>query len=350
LKICIDILTPKQVLFFKSLVEELKKNGYDVTCTSRFYRELNLIEDKIGLDTIKVGTYGGSSLYGKLIASSKRILQLSKLMNDLKPHMAISFCSPEYARAAYGLGIKHLSISDSPHAKSVCKLTLPLSQSLLTPWIIPSSAWIGYGISKNNIIKYKALDPASWLKRIDKFEPLKFNGDRSKKTIIIRLEESSASYLLDSNKSWTFKIIDVLLKNFDECNLVVLGRYENQIKTLRKKYDRKIKIPKKFILGYNLLKNSDLLVGMGGTMNAEAALMGVPTISAFQGENTYVENYLIRNKLLVKPRNLENLIFKAKKLVYDKNEKRFLEQKAKKLLQEMEDPIAKIVSVIAKFK
>ncbi|MGQ9469506.1 MAG: DUF354 domain-containing protein [Nitrososphaerales archaeon] len=347
MRIWIDVLTPKQALFFKPLVEELKRENHEVLSTSRLYREVNQLAEKIGLESIIVGKHGGGSLYGKLISSSERTNRLAGLIDEWKPKCAISFSSPECARVAYGLNIKHVCINDSPHAQSVAKLTIPLSYILLTPWIIPYSAWTRYGILRDKIVKYKALDPAAWLKRIKPhdLESLDLPIDRAKKTIVIRLEESFASYLLGLNNEWSDDLLKGILNRFQDVNIVVLCRYEQQLSEILKNYGDKFIIPKEVVIGYNLLKNTDLFIGMGGTMTAESALMGVPTISAYQGKDTYVEDYLIRKKLIVKPRTIKGILENAEKLM-DERKKAFIKRRAEDLLKKMEDPIEKIILIL----
>ncbi len=46
--------------------------------------------------------------------------------------------------------------------------------------------------------------------------------------------------------------------------------------------------------GKYLLNNTDMFIGSGGTMTAESALMGVPTIS-YNAVPNIVENFLVKN-------------------------------------------------------
>ena len=110
--------------------------------------------------------------------------------------MAVTFSSPEGSRVAFGLGIRHIGFNDSPHSDAVAKLTLPLTSKLYCPWVIPYSAWSGYGIAKKNIVHYKALDPSAWLKHHEDYIR-EVKQDKKNMTILLRLEESKASYIAD---------------------------------------------------------------------------------------------------------------------------------------------------------
>jgi predicted glycosyltransferase len=55
--------------------------------------------------------------------------------------------------------------------------------------------------------------------------------------------------------------------------------------------------------GPSLLALADLVVGAGGTMNRESALLGTPTYTVFAGELAAVDTELIRRGLLYDLRN-----------------------------------------------
>jgi Uncharacterized protein conserved in archaea len=54
--------------------------------------------------------------------------------------------------------------------------------------------------------------------------------------------------------------------------------------------------------GKYLLNNTDIFIGSGGTMTAESALMGVPTIS-YNAVPNIVENFLVKKHLVKRETN-----------------------------------------------
>ena len=89
---------------------------------------------------------------------------------------------------------------------------------------------------------------------------------------MIRVEEEEASYT--SNSSKIIPIIQKIAKDYENENIIVLGRYTKQIKNLQKVIGNKVKIIKMSFDGKYLLNNTDIFIGSGGTMTAESALMG----------------------------------------------------------------------------
>jgi|YelNatPaOPRAMG01_1025707.scaffolds.fasta_scaffold05774_13 predicted glycosyltransferase len=341
MKVWIDILTPKQALFFMNLSLKLKEKGHQVIQTTRRYREVNQLIKAKGLKAKVVGKHGGKDLYKKLISSVERIINLAALIKKISPDIAISFSSVEASRVAFGLNIPHYCVSDSPHAEAVSKLTIPLSKKLFTPFVVPKNAWVKYGISKENIIYYNALDPIAWLKnfKINKNVLSMLNLNEDKPIIAVRPEESFAAYLLNKKESAIIKVIHLLIEKTD-AQIVVLPRYQEQIFFLKKEFKNveNVKIAEKIIDGASLLGLSSVFIGAGGTMTAEAALIGTPTISCFPSKPTYVEKFLIKKGLVKRSLNPKNIVKLALKYIEDKNVRREISQKAKALTLKMEDP------------
>ena len=340
MKIWIDILTPKQLLFSEPIVEKLGKK-HDLLCTSRDYEEVSKLAKIRDFNLIFVGKHGGGDKKTKLKASIDRMEKLSTKIRIFSPDIVISFCSPEAARIAFGLGIKHVAFCDSPHAEAVMRLTLPLIQKLLIPFTIPKKKFSKYGIDEKNIIQYKAIDAFVTIQRkIDQKAKLPFKNN-NRKNILIRVEEEEASYTSKSGK--IIPIIKKIEREYENDNIVVLGRYTKQIKNLQKTIGKKVKIVKMTYDGKHLLKNTDIFIGSGGTMTAESALMGIPTIS-YNAVPNIIENFLVKKYLIrreTNPNKISNYIKKIFESTNNQNQKR-----AEKIRKQMENPIEKLIMII----
>ena len=340
MKIWIDILTPKQLLFSESIVEKLGEK-HDLLCTSRNYDEVSKLAKIRDFDLIFVGKHGGGDKKTKLKASIDRIEKLSKKIKIFSPDIVISFCSPEAARISFGLGIKHIVFCDSPHADAVMRLTLPLIQKLLIPQVIPKNEFSKYGINEKNIIQYKAIDAVVTIQRkINEKTVLPFEKN-NRKNILIRMEEEEASYTSKSSK--IIPIIKKILNEYGDENIVILGRYTKQIKNLQKLTDKKIKIVKMSFDGKHLLNNTDIFIGSGGTMTAESALMGIPTIS-YNAVPNIIENFLFKKKLIKRETNPNRISNHIKKIFKSSNKES--QKRARRIVKQMEDPVQKLIKII----
>lgn len=342
MKIWFDVLTPKQVMFFGPAISLLREKGHEVLCTSRQYREVVELARLKGFDMEIVGRHGGANRYEKLVASSERTLELAKVVGKFCPDAAVTFASPEGARVAYGLGVRHVGFNDSPHSEPVAKLTVPLTSRLLCPWVIPYSVWTRYGIARKNITRYRALDPAAWLKRMP---PGRVAPDE--KTVLVRLEESKASYIADKGLG-SLSLVDAAVSEFSKlADVLVLCRYQDQIEQAKKRYEGKAKVAEEVFDGATLLQGASLFVGAGGTMSAESALLGVPTIS-ITPVRFYVEDYLVRTGLVTRARDPKMLVSTGKKMLSDEKFALNLRKKASRTLASMDDPTEMMISAITK--
>ena len=340
MKIWIDILTPKQLLFSEPIIEKLRKK-HDLLCTSRDYDEVSKLAKVRNFDLIFVGKHGGNDKKTKLMASIDRMEKMSRKIEAFSPDLAISYCSPEAARISFGLGIKHIAFCDSPHANAVMRLTLPLIQKLLIPYVIPKNEFSRYGIDKKNIISYKAIDAVVTIKRkINQNESLPFKNNK-RKNILIRIEEEEASYTSKSSK--IIPIIKKIVNQYNNENIVILGRYTKQIHNLQKIVGKKAKIVKMSFDGKHLLNNTDIFIGSGGTMTAESALMGIPTIS-YNAVPNIVEKFLVKKHLVKRETNADRISDYIRETFESTN--KINQNRAKKIVRQMEDPIQKLMKII----
>jgi hypothetical protein len=339
LKIWFDILTPKQYLFFEYFIQKLRKQ-HKILCTSRKYEQVNGIKKFGSINPIIIGKHGGKDDINKLLASLDRSKLLARKIEKARPELLVSFCSPEASRVAFGLGIPHIAFSDSPHAKAVMRLSLPYTAKLLTPWIIPKSDFKGFGIDYKNIIRYKAIDAGIIIKNYQKNKQKKLNR---RKIILIRPEESEAAYI--TKKSKTVKIIKKIVEKFPHEQKIVLSRYKEQTNELNKMFGKSICVLSKPVNGKELLNGVDCFVGSGGTMTAEAGLLGIPTISLNVVPNR-IEDFLVKNKIIIRSENPDMVSKEVFQSLNNINIIKKRKQNTKKLIASFEDPYQVLLRTI----
>jgi predicted glycosyltransferase len=94
----------------------------------------------------------------------------------------------------------------------------------------------------------------------------------------------------------------------DGVQTVVLPRTTDQADELRRLGYPSITVPDEAVDAQSLVFYSDLVVGAGGTVNREAAALGIPVYTTFSGRLGGVDEWLVRNgrlRLLTEPRDLE---------------------------------------------
>ena len=108
----------------------------------------------------------------------------------------------------------------------------------------------------------------------------------------------------------------------DGVRMILLPRNRNQEVSIRNKWPEliskgKIIIPDHVVDGLNLIWYSDFVISGGGTMNREAAALGVPVYSIFRGTIGAVDKYLAKNGkliLLESPEDIEEKVSLVKRV------------------------------------
>ena len=322
------------------MIKRIKKN-HTVLCTSRDYQQVTQLAKIRGLKLKIIGKHGGTKRHDKLNASLHRSKSLSLRIKQFSPDITVSFCSPEAARVSYGLGISHICFSDSPHATAVMRLVVPLVQKLLIPWIIPKKEFTKFGIDSKDIVSYRAIDAAIIAKRNISKNNKTRNKKNVRKIILVRVEEEYASY--STKRRPAIPIIKEILKNFSNEEIVVMGRYSSQVKHLEQVFGKKIRVLNKVVDSKNLLENTDVFIGSGGTMTAESALLGIPTIS-YNAVPNIIEAYLVKKKLVIRKTNPKQIANSIEKILRSSNSG--IKKRSKKMINSMEDPYLTLVKTM----
>jgi len=318
--ILFDLDMPKWVLFFYPIMKRLDELGQKYIVVSRGgagYSELNEVLELYKIPYISIGEYGGASLEGKLRASIERQTKLIDIIKKHNVEVVVSGSVVDINRVAFGLGISVYNFYDIPlsdyktnfkKALPQARLTIPLSTKIFKPFVVPDEVILRFGLEKEQIIEYSFIDPMIWLKDF-KFDKKyiknfykKYNIDRNKFTIVIREEEYKASYV-DKKYPFLYETLLIIYKKYN-ANIVIIPRYESEY--LKKEFPFAYVIEEKMILQH-LLKDVDLFIGGGGTINTEACFLGTSTISTRSFISHY-DKWQIDNNLMVWTNNKKDLL------------------------------------------
>ena len=159
--------------------------------------------------------------------------------------------------------------------------------------------------------------------------------------ILVRVEEEYASY--STKKRPAIPIIREIIKNFKEQEIIVMGRYTSQVRHLDQTFGKKIRVLNKIVDSKILLENTVVFIGSGGTMTAESALLGIPTIS-YNAVPNIIEAYLVRKKLVIRETDPKKIVMSIRKILGSSNLE--IKKKSKKMLDSMEDPYPILVKTM----
>ncbi|WP_295721631.1 DUF354 domain-containing protein [uncultured Methanobrevibacter sp.] len=319
MKIWIDITNAPHVRFFKDVIKYLISEGEDVIVTTRDFGDIHKLMNMYDLEYISIGSHG-VSLYEKLKTSTERVNEMIEVVADEKIDVAVSKHSIELPRIAYGLGISSLYVLDNEHATAANKLTLPLCDRIISPNVIDLWKLMQYGADPNTITKYNGTSELMHFKNFEYNENI-FNDLGLElefdKTIFMRPEPSLASYLdADCNKSVLTPIVNELK---DYANILILPRFSRQAEIFEDIENVTILEPP--VDTSSIIKSSDLVIGAGGTMNREAAILQTPVISCYPGKTLSVDQYYIDKGLMYRSMDTRDIITSALTSIVNPGEK-----------------------------
>ena len=309
--IWIDLDNSPHVPFFKPIITELEKKGISVVITIRKNAQTVELADFHGLKYRKIGDHYGKNTIIKIAGTLYRSLQLLPYILSQKPRLSVSHGSRAMLVLSKILGIPTLGIGDYEFSKGFFN-----TNWVLIPEIIPKSAI--HMVSLKNIFTYPGIKEDVY---VPSFNPDRkimddFNIPRENIIVTIRPPAVEAHYH-NPESELLFKATIEFFADKKDLTMIVLPRYEKQGAEIKSEYPeciekRKMIIPTKVFDGLDLIWFSDFVVSGGGTMNREAAALGVPVYSIFRGKIGAVDHYLSQSKRLVLLESVEDVRKKIK--------------------------------------
>lgn len=306
-KVWIDLENSPHVPFFIPIIGELEKRGYSVILTARNCAQVHALVNLHGLHCKRVGRQYGKTTVVKLAGLFLRSLQLIPIIWNARPDLAVSHGSRAQLIVSAVLGIRSLSMDDYEYSKGFAFVH---PTWLMCPEVIPET---DFACARDRILKYPGIKedvyvplftPDDSIQAKLKFKP----GDL---IVTLRPPADNAHYHNKESDSLYHAVVD-LLDYTTNVKVILLPRREEQATFARKTWPHlfaagKMVIPEDAVDGLNLIWHSDLVISGGGTMNREAAALGVPVYSIFRGKIGAVDRYLSKQGRLTLIENVEEV-------------------------------------------
>lgn len=335
----LDAVTPKDSLLICALLPALKEKGYDIIVTARKQTQTTDVLELLGIPYICVGKYG-ETLREKLVEEQKRTLKFVELFDKIGlPRVLWTHGDVSAIRTAFGLQIPIVYSNDTPHAVHVARLVCPLVDWLVAP-VCFGKSWSKFGIPKSKIVLYDGVEEVAWLAKPSAKKPDFLKAlDGKEQVILFRNVEYKASYCRDV-KVDVWKLVEELSSM---ATVIYLPRYEEERERLKSL--KNVIVPDKPFLTFQVLPFVDLVVGSGGTICRESALMGIPTINFHFWDA--VAKYLRRKGFPIRLLTIEREIVKFARKVL-KNVAKY-KTDTTNLRDKLESPVKVTVKYIEQF-
>lgn len=298
--IWIDLDNSPHVPFFSPIIKELGKHGYGVAITARDCFQVCGLADLYHFKYKRIGRHYGKNKLFKVAGTLYRSFQLLPAVLKNRPAVAVSHGSRSQLIACWLLGIPSITLFDYEHTQG---LVLINPTWMVAPEVIaeklnggPNGKILSYPGLKEDVYVIEFLPDANFGQNVGIQE--------DDLLVTIRPPATEAHYHNPEAEKLYVEVVDYVGSHPDT-RMVILPRNEvTQKDFIRKTWpkwceSRKIIVPEKVVNGLDLVWASDLVVSGGGTMNREAAALGVPVYTIFRGKKGAVDQDLAEQGRLV---------------------------------------------------
>jgi len=289
-----DLANSPHVLFFRPIIQKLKEAGVESIITTRDFAQTVPLADSFNLRHKLIGRHAGKNRLAKALNFFRRAWALAKYIRKFDIDVAVSHNSYDQALACWILRKPLLTLMDYEY-QPANHLSFRLARKILVPELFPDRALKKYGASKKKIYKYSGLKEevyiTGYVPEPSFMERLGINPAK----IIVTMRPPATMALYHGFENPFFdELLDHLARK-EDVFVIIVPRSEGQKKSLLEKGLKNLFMPEQVVNGLDLLYYSDLVIGAGGTMNREAALLGTPVYTIFFGKKPAVDQYLVES-------------------------------------------------------
>jgi predicted glycosyltransferase len=297
------------VLVFRPLIEILRRRGDEVEITARDYSQTLELLELHGLQADAViGRHGGRSRVQKARQMTHRLGALRRWAQGRRFDLALAHGSHELTITARRLGIPSSTTFDYEFATLQHQLGCRAAMRVVVPEAIPPERLRPYGVRPPKLVQYPGLKEEYYLADFEPDRSLldRFGIDHARVLVVLRPPPDVSLYHRHSNPLFP-QTLDHLGR-LEDVHAIVLPRTEEQREFVRSLGLPSVLVPDGAVGAQSLIAFADVVVSAGGTMNREAAALGVPVYTTYGGRLGGVDEELIREgrlRPLTDPRALE---------------------------------------------
>jgi predicted glycosyltransferase len=308
MKVWIDMTASAHVLVFRPLIRIMRERGDEVRVTARDYAQTLQLLELHGLSAEVIGRHGGRSRFQKARQMTHRLGALRQFAKGRDFDIALAHGSHELTLTARRLGIPSSTTFDYEFATLQHQLGCRAATKVVVPEAIPPERLRPYGVRPPKLVQYAGLKEEYYLSDFEPDPALleRFGVDPARVLVVLRPPPDVSLYHRHSNPLFPMTIDH--LGRLENVHAFVLPRTEEQREYVRGLELPSVILPETAVDAQSLIALADLVVSAGGTMNREAAALGVPVYTTYGGRLGGVDEELIRQghlKPLTDPRALD---------------------------------------------
>ena len=309
MRIWVDLANSPHVPFFVPVVRALRERGHEVIFTARDHAQtLELAEQAWdGVEVIGRSSPGHAVPRGEPWAGARSTWPGGRAA--AQPELALSHQSYGQMLAARAVRLPAVTAMDFEH-QPLNHLAFRLARGVILPRAMKGGPAASQGATDRKTAYYDGLKEELYL---GDFEPDRSVTERAglpagddRILVVARTPPSRATYHHFGNDLFTDTLSAVGARPEAVC--VVLARFPEQRKEILDMGLNGVIVPARALDARSLMYAADVVLGAGGTMTREAALLGVPTYSLFAGRRPAVDDWLEQRGLLTRLETVDQLL------------------------------------------
>lgn len=309
MRIWIDLANSPHVPFFRSLANEFIRRNSEIFVTARAFAETVPLAEAAGFSPVVIGGHGGGRLSGKAGNLVQRALALARWARGQGFDLAVSHNSYSQILAARVLSLKTVTMMDYEH-QPANHLAFRFASRIIVPRAFPEDALARYGAQPAKVERYDGIKEDVYLADFQKDPQFRMQLDQlnineTDVLVTVRPPASDALYHRFENELFDH-LLDRLLET-PSVKVVMLPRNDAQRHAYAARSGPSMILPAGPLDGPNLIAHSDLVVSAGGTMNREAAALGIPAASIYLGTWAAIDEGLVKEGRLQKISTAEDV-------------------------------------------
>ena len=336
MRLWIDLANSPHVPFFKALARKFTDQGHEIEITARDFAETIPLAHAAGFTPHVTGVHGGRAVSAKAGTLISRVWALAQWARKREFDVAISHNSYSQILAARALGIKTVTLMDYEH-QPANHLAFRLASRIIVPTSFPTQRLRHYGAVVGRVRRYHGTKEDVYLAG---FRPDPMFGGRlcelgvNPDNVLVLMRPPAHDALYHRFQNTLFDDALAMLLANQRVQVILLPRNEAQ----RAAYSTKERliIPPAPLDGANLIAASDLVISAGGTINREAAALGVPAVSIYAGKWAAVDEELVkagRLQRISSADDLGNLVIEKKQRATPRRSVEVIDEVVKYILE-----------------
>ncbi|MEA2180295.1 MAG: uncharacterized protein QOG77_3592 [Solirubrobacteraceae bacterium] len=308
MRVWIDLTNTAHVVVLKPLVELLEADGHEVQMTARPLSHTVELLDDWGHPYTVLGAYGGAGKLGKAQAAADRVVRMLRFGRGKGFDAALAHGSTDLPMACRALRIPNATMFDYEFAVVQHHVNCRLANRVLVPDAIPAERLARFGARGDKLIRYPGLKEEYYLHGFqpDAALPERLGVQPGAPLAVVRTPPAYALYLGGAESALLPRVLQRLAAG--GAQTVVLPRTPAQAEAVVALGIDGVHVPRRAVDGRSLVALADLLVSAGGTMNREAAVLGTPVWSMFEGPLGAVDEMLVHQGRLRLLRDPDDIV------------------------------------------